>query len=123
MSDYDITLHLERVGKDLHVTVDKECAGELARYVADDCPDDSQQYADSLDRYLCNGWELVSPEEIGALTSDPYLISDDFPRDDNGEPTAVKSSNVWFFPWYQTVSLFKVIHLDGYAALRLTANS
>lgn len=41
-----------------------------------------------LEDHLCNGWELLRPEEIGALTS-ALLFSDEVDRDDFGEVRAV----------------------------------
>jgi len=37
-----------------------------------------------LEDHLCNGWELVRPEEVGALTS-ALLLSDEVDRDDLGD--------------------------------------
>jgi hypothetical protein len=37
-----------------------------------------------LDPQLCNGWTLVPPEQIGALTSGT-IISDEYETDDNGD--------------------------------------
>jgi hypothetical protein len=39
---------------------------------------------DLLEDHLCNGWDLLLPEEIGALTS-ALLLSDEVERDDVGE--------------------------------------
>ena len=39
---------------------------------------------DLLEYQLCNGWEVVSPEECGAMT-DALIISDDVERDEDGK--------------------------------------
>ena len=41
-----------------------------------------------LEPYLCNGWSIVPPEEIGALTSATIIT------DNNG--------NYWYDNWYDT---------------------
>ena len=50
-----------------------------------------------LEDHLCNGWELVRPEEIGALTS-ALLLSDEVDRDEVGEIRAV--GRVYWNPDY-----------------------
>ncbi|MGB3207409.1 MAG: hypothetical protein WBB28_20685 [Crinalium sp.] len=43
-------------------------------------------FAELFEWYLCNGWELVVPEQIGALVDDDaILISDNCYTDDNGD--------------------------------------
>lgn len=51
-----------------------------------------------LEQPLCNGWEFVRPEVIGALTDSP-ILSNDTTQDDRGNYTHV--GNVWWFPNYQ----------------------
>jgi len=51
-----------------------------------------------LEDHLGNGWELVPPEDIGALTSAP-ILSDEIERDDDGEITEV--GRVYWYPDYQ----------------------
>jgi hypothetical protein len=41
-----------------------------------DKPTDSILY-DLLEDHLCNGWEMVPPEDIGAMTSAPILSDKD----------------------------------------------
>ena len=47
---------------------------------------------------LCNGWQLIPPEDIGALT-DSLIFSDDVQHDDDGKITDV-GAHYWF-PDYQ----------------------
>lgn len=51
-----------------------------------------------LEDHLCNGWEMVPPEEIGALTSAP-ILSDEIERDEEGR--IVTAGRVYWFPEYQ----------------------
>jgi len=56
-----------------------------------------QILCDLLEYSLCNGWESVPPEDIGALTSAP-ILSDEITRDDNGNITEI--GKVYWFPDY-----------------------
>jgi len=50
-----------------------------------------------LEDHLCNGWEMVPPEDIGALTAAP-ILSDEVVRDDNGR--AIEVGHVYWYPDY-----------------------
>ena len=50
-----------------------------------------------LEDHLCNGWEMVPPEDIGALTAAP-ILSDDILRDEEGRVTEV--GRVYWYPNY-----------------------
>jgi len=51
-----------------------------------------------LEDHLCNGWEMVPPEDIGALTAAP-ILSDEVSRDEDGRITEV--GRVFWYPDYQ----------------------
>ena len=51
-----------------------------------------------LEDHLCGGWEMVPPEDIGALTSAP-ILSDEISRDDHGKVT--NAGRVYWYPDYQ----------------------
>ncbi len=51
-----------------------------------------------LEDHLCNGWEMVPPEDIGALTAAP-ILSDEIARDDEGHIT--EAGRVYWYPEYQ----------------------
>jgi len=53
-----------------------------------------------LDDHLCNGWEEILPEEIGALTS-AMLLSDNVQRDGDGRITRI--GRIYFNPNYQVM--------------------
>ena len=63
-----------------------------------------------LDDHLCNGWEFVPPEDIGALTSSP-ILSDEVERNDDGE--IVKVGKVYWFPNYAVQSELDLLYDDG----------
>jgi hypothetical protein len=50
-----------------------------------------------LEDHLCNGWEMVPPEDIGALTAAP-ILSDEITRDDQGQVT--EAGRVYWYPDY-----------------------
>lgn len=51
-----------------------------------------------LEDHLCNRWEMVPPEDLGALTSAP-ILSDEIVRDDHGHVT--EAGRVYWYPDYQ----------------------
>ena len=50
-----------------------------------------------LEDHLCNGWEMVPPEDIGALTAAP-ILSDEIRRDEEGRVMEV--GRVFWYPDY-----------------------
>ena len=50
-----------------------------------------------LEDHLCNGWEMVPPEDIGALTAAP-ILSDEILRNDEGR--IVEAGRVYWYPDY-----------------------
>ena len=67
-------------------------------------PDDLEALAecksieDALEDHLCNGWEIIAPADVGALT-DGLLITDDAERDDQG--ALVRVGTVYWDERYQ----------------------
>lgn len=55
---------------------------------------------DLLEDHLGNGWEFISPEEIGAMT-EGLIISDDVQRDEEGK--FLDASDIYWFADYQVV--------------------
>lgn len=70
---------------------------------------------DYPDGPIGNGWHTLSPEDIGALTDDPHLITDDMEMDDQGNVVYV--GRVFFYPKYAIQSLFEDIQENGFAIL------
>lgn len=48
--------------------------------------DPDAELIDWIEWHLCNGWEWIAPEEIGALTDTP-ILTDECERDDHGTIT------------------------------------
>lgn len=58
-------------------------------------------FYDLVEWQVCNGWDFVQPEEVGALTSS-LILSENTERDDqNG---LVQVGRVFWFPNYQVES-------------------
>ena len=127
---YDIELKLVRDpdSTDLLVMAVSGCQGELARYVADDAPRPLSEWCNALGYWggpVGNGWSLVSPEDIGALTDDPYMVSDAHIWDDHGnvDPELLRAANVYYYPKYQTTDILEEVYREGFAVLKLAPNS
>jgi hypothetical protein len=80
------------------------------RLEADDRIGTDAMLYDLLEDHLCNGWEWIRPEEIGALTSAP-IFSDDCGRDEDGMLTQVGA--VYWFPDYQIKSPVEELFRHG----------
>lgn len=61
---------------------------------------------DVLEYQLCNGWDRIAPEEIGALTDGP-IISQDSQRDDHGN--LVKCGRIYWHERYQIENPVEVL--------------
>ena len=59
---------------------------------------------------LCNGWNLVQPEQIGALTEAP-ILSDDIAHDDNGNIENI--GTIYWFPDYMIIDFAKQLLEKG----------
>lgn len=69
-----------------------------------------------LEYHICNGWELVRPEEIGALTGDANtLLTDTAERNEYGELTACET--VWFDNMYAVRDPVEELLAKGYVEL------
>jgi hypothetical protein len=69
-----------------------------------------------MEYHLCNGWDSVRPEEIGALTSCPFILSDDVERDERGE--LVTAGTVYWYEQYQIDSPVEELARNGRVVLR-----
>lgn len=69
---------------------------------------DCESIVDALENHLCNGWELIAPEEVGALTSG-LIITDDCTRDDQG--VLLKVGTVYWDSNYQVTDALEELQL------------
>ena len=62
-----------------------------------------------LEDHLCTGWEMVPPEDIGALTAAP-ILSDDILRNEEG--SVVEVGRVYWYPDYAVRDEIEEIRRD-----------
>jgi hypothetical protein len=67
-----------------------------------------------IEHQLCNGWDEVRPEEIGALTSAP-IFSPNVQRDEDGE--LIRVDYVYAYMNYQVFSPALELFTDGHIRL------
>ena len=72
--------------------------GERVEEHGEECLNPDSALYDVAEHQLCNGWEMVPPEDVGALTSAP-LFSRDTERDDDGK--LVRVGRVYAYMDYQ----------------------
>lgn len=65
---------------------------------------DSWVFAELFEDFLANGWTLLHPADIGALTGCEIIVTDD--------------TTVWWHERYQVESFTKRLLSDGHAILR-----
>ena len=68
-----------------------------------------------MEHHLGNGWENVTPEEIGALTDCDDIYSDDVARDEEG--VLVYMGALWWYPQYEVRNPAEVLVRQGYVIL------
>jgi hypothetical protein len=74
-----------------------EDAREDVQEIASRELDADSELAEVLEWQLSNGWSLVQPEDVGALTDAP-ILTEDLDTDDQGEVRHV--GTVYWFPQY-----------------------
>jgi hypothetical protein len=73
---------------------------------------DEMIFIDLIDFQLCNGFSLVNPENIGALTSS-LLIADDYINEETTSEQA-QYINVYYYNYYAVYSYVKDLIEQGY---------
>lgn len=79
-----------------------------------DMPAD-QAFAELVEWHLGNGWELLNPAEIGAITESP-ILSREVERDENGNLVSV--GKVYWYPEYEAKSELEELLKHGEIVLR-----
>ncbi len=69
-----------------------------------------------LEWHVCNGWDWLSAEQLGALTSSEIILSDDVEIDDMAEITN-KPFTIYWFDNYQVKDPFHSWKTKGYIDL------
>ncbi len=70
-----------------------------------------------IEDHLCNGWELIAPEEIGALTS-ALIVSDEVERDTYGD--LIACGMVYWNPQYAVMDEIAQLRQSGYVLFHPT---
>ena len=95
----------------LVVTLTPEGKQEIADAIADSKNIGSDDFMLELFEYeLCNGWGVVNPEDVGALTDSP-LFSDETVFDEDGDFESV--GRIYWFPNYQIESPVETLYEKG----------
>lgn len=71
---------------------------------------DARDIYEVLEWHLCNGWEIIRPEEVGALT-DGMLLTDDFLRNDQG--TLLEIGDIFWDSNYQVSDALEALRTEG----------
>jgi hypothetical protein len=100
---------------DLEIRLTAEGREELAELHPMDRGD--QVFFDLCEYHLCNGWDLISPEDIGAFTVNPYMLSDErVYGDPDGDLVAV--GTVYYFDAYAIRSPLDDLERDGFVVFK-----
>lgn len=114
----------EKVGGDLrisltdigHLELDDQRADQERQNRGTWVRSDVDIFYDLIEWHLCNGWDLITAEEIGALTSNPYMLTDSARHDSEGELTSV--GTVYAFDAYQVRDPLEDLESGGSVVFR-----
>lgn len=95
---------------DLKVTLTEEGREELAAWGDDYRPWDA--ILALLEHHLCNGWENLAPETIGALTDCELILTDDIEWDDERE-NIVHLGRAYWHEAYQVEDPVEALRAGG----------
>lgn len=101
-----INLQIDEHGN-LRLTPTAEAIAEQADFLAK--PHD-QALCELLEDHLANGWRVVAPEEVGALTSG-FLITREWQEDNQGNLTQI--GTIWWDSNYQISCSIKMLFTLG----------
>lgn len=96
----------------LHIRLDPEAREEVEELL--DKPVD-QAFAELIEYHLANGWTLLDPEDVGALTASP-ILSEEVQYDEDGNIASV--GRVYWYPEYQVKSEIEELLEDGEVVFR-----
>lgn len=69
-------------------------------------------FIELIEYQLCNGYSLVNPETVGALTSS--LLLADGTLDDETTEEEARNTNVWYYNWYAVKTYLDDLKEQGY---------
>lgn len=109
-------LNLEEVKGGLKVTLTPEGYEELEGQDWEN-QDTDILFTDLFEDYWTNGWTMLQPEQIGALTSCGLITSPDVEMDDDGE--VVSADTVYWHERYQVEDpIAELLSKKGYLFLQ-----
>lgn len=95
----------------------QEVAGELE----DENHGELRLWHELIEPFIGNGqYYHVEPVDIGALTDDPYILTDDLEYEDNG--TVNVKGEVWHYPDYALKSVVEELAAGNTVILRKANN-
>lgn len=77
---------------------------EIAEELEDENHGELRLWHELIEPFIGNGqYYHVEPVDIGALTDDPYILTDDLEYEDNGDVKV--RGDVWYYPAYMLKSV------------------
>lgn len=73
---------------------------------------DQDLFIELIEYQLCNGYNLVQPEDVGALTSSLLIANGTF--DDETTEEEARNTNVWYYNYYAIRSYLADLKEQGY---------
>ena len=105
---------IEKLPNSIRISLTNEGRVELTDLKKDDTLSPNDIFVRLIEYHLCNGWELVSPENIGALTSS-LILSDDYSiLDESSNIFEYEYHAAYWFPEYQVRSELKDMEQYGF---------
>lgn len=68
--------------------------------------------------HFCNGWEMLRPEQIGALTDSPILAYNCGFDEKSEEVRIDNNTKIFWFPEYQVCDFFECLCKYGYVVFQ-----
>jgi|GEM_PF-2409048 len=98
--------------KDLVISLNKNITKKSRKEFLDDTKDyhSDQRFMELIEDFLCNGWDWVNAEDIGALTEAP-LLTNDIEIDDQGN--VIKVGIIYKYEMYQVYDPVEEIFSEG----------
>lgn len=110
----------EKKESDLVIKLTQQGREEIEQILTEEGLDairSDKHFDDFIEYELCNSdWHRVSAEQIGALTSNPFIFSDDIELDQDDDVVMVKT--LYWFDAYATQSIMEQLLRYGEVVLK-----
>ncbi len=104
-------LTFEEKGDHLIIKLTDEGITEFADMSANEFLSSEDMFVRLMEYQLCNGYHLIEPKTVGALTES--LIIADGICDEETTEEEFKNTKFWWFPNYQIISYTEELELGG----------